>query len=361
MCRRAGELVRLVPPPGPGTTRPAGLLAPSVTSSDARTHAIRIERTGGPEVMGWAEIDLPDPGPTDVVVRHTAVGLNFVDTYHRSGLYDVSLPSGLGMEAAGIVEAVGDGVDRLAPGDRVAYGTGPLGAYAERVVVPVEGLVVLPPTIDDRVAAAVMLKGLTVQYLIRQIHDVGPDTVLLGHAAAGGVGLVLGQWAKSLGATVIGTASTPAKRELALANGYDHVIAYRDEGVDVAAEVRAYTDGRGVDVVYDGVGADTFESSLDSLAPRGLLVTYGNASGPVPPFSPSVLAAKGSLFVTRPTLAHYADTPERRQAMADDVFEVITSGAVSVRIGQTYPLAEAARAHADLEAGRTTGSTVLLP
>ncbi|MFP5320545.1 MAG: quinone oxidoreductase family protein [Acidimicrobiia bacterium] len=327
----------------------------------SRAHAIRIQRTGGPEVLEWSEIDVPDPGPGEVLVRHTAVGLNFVDTYFRSGLYPARIPGGLGSEVAGVVEAVGEGVSDLAVGDRVARATGPLGAYAERAVVPADVLVPLPDEVDDRTAAAVLLKGLTVQYLIRQIHDVGPGTVLLGHAAAGGVGLILGQWAKALGATVIGTASTADKRDLALANGYDHVIAYRDPGVDVVAEVRRLTDGRGVDVVYDGVGADTFESSLDSLRPRGLLVTYGNASGPVPPFSPAVLAQKGSLFLTRPTLATYADTPEHLRAMADDLFAVVASGDVTTTVGQTYPLAEAARAHADLEAGATTGSTVLLP
>ena len=326
-----------------------------------RVRAIRFSETGGPDVLSWEDVELPAPGAGDVLVRHRAVGLNFVDTYFRSGLYPTRLPSGLGMEAAGVVEAVGPDVSTLSVGDRVAYGTGPMGAYAEAAVVPAAGLVRVPDGVDDRTAAAAMLKGLTVQYLIRQIHEVGTDTVLLGHAAAGGVGLILGQWAKALGATVIGTASTEEKRTLALANGYDHVIAYRDEGVDVAAEVRALTGGRGVDVVYDGVGADTFNASLDSLRPRGLLVTYGNASGPVPPFSPAILSAKGSLFVTRPTLAHYADTPERTQAMADDLFAVLASGAVQVRIDQTYPLADAARAHEDLEAGRTTGSTVLIP
>lgn len=325
------------------------------------TRAIRISQTGGPEVLEWTEVDLPDPGEGQVLLRHTAVGLNFVDTYFRSGLYPARLPSGLGNEGAGVVEAVGPGTEGFAVGDRVAYGTGPLGAYAERRVMPVGGLVALPDGVDDRTAAAAMLKGLTVQYLIRQIHDVGPDTVLLSHASAGGVGLLLGQWAKSLGATVIGTASTPEKRELAAANGYDHVVAYRDPGVDVAAEVRRLTDGRGVDVVYDGVGRDTFTTSLDCLRPRGLLVTYGNSSGPVEPFAPGILAGKGSLFVTRPTLANYADTPERLQAMADDLFAVLAAGDVTVRVDQTYPLADAATAHADLEAGRTTGSTVLLP
>lgn len=324
------------------------------------TNAVHIEETGGPDVIRWVEVDLPEPGPGEVRVRHTAVGLNFIDTYHRSGLYPLPLPSGLGMEAAGIVDAVGDGV-ALAVGDRVAYGTGPIGAYAEHVVVKASGLVRVPDGVDDGTAAAAMLKGLTVQYLIRQIVDVGPDTVLLGHAAAGGVGLLLGQWAKALGATVIGTASTDEKRTLALEHGYDHVLPYRGADADVVRQVRDLTDGRGVDVVYDGVGAETFETSLDCLRPRGLLVSYGNASGPVPPFSPSVLSAKGSLFLTRPTLAHYADTAERTQAMADDLFAVLASGAVEVRVDQTYALADAARAHADLEAGRTTGSTILLP
>ena len=325
------------------------------------TNAIRFERTGGPDVLTWAEVDLPEAGRGELSVRHTAVGLNFVDTYHRSGLYPIELPGGLGVEAAGVVEEVGPGLDGWSVGDRIAYATGPIGAYSERRVIPASRVVRLPDGVDDRTAAAALLKGLTVQYLIRQIQDVGPDTVVLGHAAAGGVGLILGQWAKSLGATVIGTASTPEKRALAEAHGYDHVIAYRDDEVDVASEVRAITDGRGVDVVYDGVGRDTFRSSLDSLRPRGLLVTYGNASGPVEPFAPTTLAGKGSLFVTRPRLADYADTPEHTQAMADDLFSVLASAAVDVRIDQTYALADAAAAHADLEAGRTTGSTVLLP
>lgn len=330
-----------------------------MTSDDV--HAIRFAETGGPDVLRWETVGVPDPGPGQLRVRHTAVGLNFVDTYFRSGLYPAQLPSGIGVEAAGVVEAVGPDTPGWAAGDRVAYATGPMGAYSEATVLYAASVVRLPDAIDDRTAAAAMLKGLTVQYLIRQIHDVGPDTVLLSHAAAGGVGLILGQWAKSLGATVIGTASTPDKRDLAAENGYDHLIAYRDEGVDVARSVRELTDGRGVDVVYDGVGADTFDGSIDSLRPRGLLVTYGNASGPVPPFAPSLLNAKGSLFVTRPTLANYADTPERTQAMADDLFAVIESGAVRIRVDQTYPLAEAARAHEELEAGRTTGSTVLIP
>lgn len=326
-----------------------------------RTTAVRIDRTGGPEVLVHQEVDVAEPGPGEVLVRHTAVGLNFVDTYFRSGLYPVRLPSGIGAEAAGVVEAVGDDVDGLAVGDRVARGTGPLGAYAAHQILPADVLVPVPDGVDDATAAAAMLKGLTVQYLIRQIHDVGPGTVLLGHAAAGGVGLVLGQWAKALGATVIGTASTEDKRELARANGYDHVIAYRDPGVDVADEVRRLTDGEGVDVVYDGVGADTFDASLRSLRTRGLLVSYGNASGPVPPVAPMVLSQHGSLFLTRPTLASYADTPERLRAMAADLFEVVSSGSVSVTVGQTFPLAEAAAAHEALEAGTTTGSTVLVP
>lgn len=327
----------------------------------SRSHAIRFERTGGPDVLEWTEVDVREPGPGQVLVRHTAVGLNFVDTYFRSGLYPAHLPSGLGSEAAGVIEAVGADVDALAVGDRVAYATGVLGAYAEALVVPAGHLVRVPDGVDDHTAAAIMLKGLTAQYLLRQTYDVGPGTVVLGHAAAGGVGLILGQWAKALGATVIGTASTPDKRELALENGYDHVIAYRDEGADVAASVRELTGGRGVDVVYDGVGADTFMASMDSLRPRGMLVTYGNASGPVPAFEPSILATKGSLFVTRPTLASYADSPAATQAMADDLFAVVAAGDVSIRIGQTFPLADAARAHVELEAGRTTGSTVLLP
>ncbi len=325
------------------------------------SHAIRFHETGGPEVLRWEAVEVGPPGPGELRIRHTAVGLNFVDTYFRSGLYGTRLPSGMGTEAAGVVDAVGADVDGWSEGDRVAYALGPMGAYAEAMVRPASSVVRLPDAIDDRTAAAAMLKGLTVQYLIRQIHDVGPDTVLLGHAAAGGVGLILGQWAKSLGATVIGTASTADKRDLAAAHGYDHLIAYRDDDVDVAAEVKELTGGRGVDVVYDGVGQDTFMTSLDCLRPRGLMVTYGNASGPVEPFAPSVLSAKGSLFVTRPTLVNYADTPERTQAMADDLFAVIDSGAVTISVDQTFPLQDAAEAHAALEAGRTTGSTVLVP
>jgi len=324
-------------------------------------HAVRFDRHGGPDVLRWEPVEVADPGPGEVLVRHAAVGLNFVDTYVRSGLYPARLPSGLGGEAVGVVEAIGDGVDGLALGDRVARATGPLGAYAEAQVVPADVLVPVPDGIDDATAAAILLKGLTVQYLLRQTHDVGPGTVLLGHAAAGGVGLLLGQWAKALGATVIGTASTPAKRDVALANGYDHVIAYRDPDVDVAAEIRRLTDGRGVDVVYDGVGADTFEASLRSLRPRGLLVSYGNASGAVPPVAPVVLMQHGSLYLTRPTLASYADTPANLRAMAAELFDLVAEGTLSTTIGQTFPLADAARAHEELEAGRTTGSTVLLP
>jgi len=324
-------------------------------------HAVRFDRHGGPEVLRWEEIDLPDPGPGEVRVRHGAVGLNFVDTYVRSGLYPSPLPGGLGAEAAGVVEAVGPGVEGFAPGDRVARATGPLGAYAEAQVVPADVLVRVPDAVDDRTAAAVLLKGLTVQFLLRQTHDVGPGTVLLGHAAAGGVGLLLGRWAKALGATTIGTASTPAKRALAAANGWDHVLASRDPDVDVAAEVRRLTDGRGVDVVYDGVGADTFDVSLRALRRRGLLVSYGNASGPVPPVAPLALMQHGSLFLTRPTLAHHADTPDRLRSMAAEVFALVADGTLAVTVGQEVPLAEAARAHEDLEAGRTTGSTVLRP
>lgn len=325
------------------------------------TGAIRFRTHGGPEVLTWERVALPAPGPGEVTIRHRAVGLNFVDTYFRTGLYPAALPSGLGTEAAGVVEAVGPDVTEWSVGDRVAYCLGPLGADADAVTRTTAGLVAIPDGITDPTAAALLLKGMTVQYLIRQIHTVGPDSVVLGHAAAGGVGLLLGQWAKALGATVIGTASSESKRAIARAHGYDHVIAYRDPGVDVAAEVRELTGGRGVDVVFDGVGADTFAGSLDSLAPRGLMVSYGNSSGPVPPVAPGVLAAKGSLFLTRPTLANYADTAARTAAMAAEVFDRVLDGTITVSIGQTYPLAETATAHRDLEAGVTTGSTVLLP
>ncbi|SDE37089.1 quinone oxidoreductase family protein [Rhodospira trueperi] len=322
-------------------------------------HAIRFHQTGGPEVLSWDSVEVGDPGPGEVRVRHTAVGLNYIDTYHRSGLYPVTLPSGLGLEAAGVIEAVGEGVGGLAPGDRVAYGTGPLGAYAEARVMTPETLLRLPDAIDDRTAAAMMLQGLTVQYLIRRLFRVEPGMTVLFHAAAGGVGLIACQWLKHLGATVIGTVGSPEKAELARAHGCDHTILYREE--DFVARVKEITDGKGVPVVYDGVGKDVFDGSLDCLQRLGMMATYGNASGPVPDISPLILNTKGSLFLTRPKLMDYAATRAELVAMADDVFGVVASGAVRIAVNQTYALKDAAQAHRDLEGRKTTGSTVLLP
>ncbi len=319
----------------------------------------RFHETGGPDVLRLDSLALGAPGPGEVVVRHTAVGLNYIDIYHRSGLYPVTLPSGLGLEAAGVIEAVGPGVAAFAVGDRVAYGTGPLGAYAEARVMPVGSLLRVPDAIDDRTAAAMMLQGLTVQYLIRRLFRVEPGMTVLVHAAAGGVGLIACQWLRHLGATVIGTVGSPEKAALARAHGCDHTILYREE--DFVARVRDVTEGRGVPVVYDGVGKDVFEGSLDCLSRRGMMVTFGNASGPVPDVSPLTLNAKGSLFLTRPKLMDYAATRDELIAMAEDLFGVVASGAVRIPVNQTYPLAEVARAHRDLEARATAGSTILLP
>jgi NADPH2:quinone reductase len=321
-------------------------------------HAIRIHQTGGPEVLRWEAVEVGPPGPGEVRLRHTAIGLNFIDTYHRSGLYPLPLPAIPGSEGAGVVEEAGDGVTEVKPGDRVAY-AGPVGAYAEERLVAAHRLVPLPDDVDDRVAAAAMLKGMTARYLLRRTHRVEAGETILLHSAAGGVGLIAAQWAKSLGATVIGTVSTDAKAALAREAGCAHVIVTSRE--DFVVRVREITGGAGVSVVYDAVGKETFEGSLDCLAPLGLMVSYGNASGPVPPVSPLLLAQKGSLFLTRPTLMTYTARREDLLATAADLFAVIRSGAVKVRIDATFPLREAAAAHAALEARRTTGSTVLLP
>lgn len=321
--------------------------------------AIQIREVGGPEVLTTVEIGAGEPGPGEALVRQTAIGLNYIDTYHRTGLYPVDLPSGLGIEAAGVVEAVGSGVTEVAPGDRVAYAGGPVGAYAQARVMPAALLVPLPDDIEDLQAAAMMIKGLTAQYLLRQTFVVKPGDTLLIHAAAGGVGLLLCQWAAHLGATVIGTVGSDEKAALARAHGCRHVIVYTRE--EFSQRVRELTEGQGVPVVYDSVGKATWEGSLDCLQPRGLMVSYGNASGPVPPFEPGVLALKGSLFVTRPTLFSYADTRDRLLAMSDDLFGVVRSGAVKASVRQTFPLIEAANAHRALEARETVGSTVLLP
>ena len=322
------------------------------------SHAIRIHQTGGPEVLRWEEVTVGEPAPGEVRLRHRAIGVNFIDTYFRSGLYPMTFPSGLGREGAGVVEAVGEGVTDLRPGDRVAYGSSPLGSYSEVRCMPAGVLHKLPEALDFETGAAMMLKGLTAAYLLLHAYPVRSGDAILIHAAAGGVGLIACQWAKALGATVIGTVSTEAKAELARRHGCDHVIDYTHE--DVAARVREIT-GEGVAVVYDGVGKATFMASLDSLRPRGLLATFGNASGAVEPFSPLLLAQKGSLYVTRPILDHYMRTRQEGEALVRALFDIVLSGKVKIAVDQTYPLAEAAQAHRDLESRKTTGSTVLLP
>ncbi len=325
-----------------------------------RVRAIRFSRTGGPEVLTWEEVTIGSPAAGQVFIKHTAVGLNFIDVYHRTGLYPVqAIPSGIGLEAAGVVEAVGEGVSEFAVGDRVAYGTGPIGAYSEARNIAADKLVKIPDGVEDRTAAAIMLKGLTAQYLLRRTYRVKAGDTILVHAAAGGVGLLLCQWAKHLGATVIGTVGSTAKGELARAHGCDHTILYRV--ADVPKRVRELTGGAGVPVVYDGVGKDTFAASLDSLAPLGMMVSFGNASGAVPSFDPLVLSQKGSLFFTRPTLMHYTAKREDLLAMAAELFEVVKSGAVKVEVNQTYRLFDAAHAHRDLEGRKTTGSSILVP
>src|SRR5215210_1926546 len=321
--------------------------------------AIRFAKTGGPEVLEWQQVDVGKPGQGQVRLRHTAVGLNYIDTYQRSGIYPMPLPSGLGSEAAGIIEEVGPGVTDLKPGDRVAYAGGPLGAYSEARVMPAERLVKLPDGITDQQGAAMMLKGMTAWYLVRRTHVVKPGETILIHAAAGGVGLIVCQWAKHLGATVIGTVGDDQKAALAKANGCDHPINYRRE--DFVERVNEITGGKKLPVVYDSVGKDTFLGSLDCLQPLGLLAIFGNGSGPVASFDINLLAAKGSLYVTRPTLNTYAAKREDLEAMAADLFEVVKSGAVKIMVNQTYPLKDAAEAHRALEGRKTTGSTVLLP
>jgi len=321
--------------------------------------AIRLRRTGGPEVLELQNIDLPPPGPGQVQVKHTNVGVNFIDTYHRSGLYPIPLPSGLGLEAAGVVDAVGEGVSLLQPGDRVAYCSGPIGAYAEANNVPADRVVKLPSAVTDEVAAATLLKGMTAQYLLRRTHAVKHGDTILFHAAAGGVGLIACQWAKHLGATVIGTVGSAEKVELAKSHGCAHVLNVRSE--DWVKRVRELTSGAGVPVVYDSVGKDTWSGSLDCLAIRGTMVSFGNASGAVPAFEPGILSAKGSLYLTRPTLMHYTRTPQELQETADDLFSVIASGVVKVSVNQRFKLEDARAAHEALHSRSTTGATVLMP
>jgi NADPH2:quinone reductase len=321
--------------------------------------AIRLHRVGGPEELRWEESDPGRPGPGEVLLRHTAIGLNYIDVYDRTGLYPMPLPAGLGREAAGVVLACGRGVKEFKPGDRVAYVHTQPGSYCEERLVPASVLVKLPRAISDEQAASMMLKGLTAQYLLRRTCKVAKGDWILVHAAAGGVGLILCQWAKSLGAKVIGIVGSDAKAALAKRNGCKHVlIEGRD---DIVARTRALTKGAGVRVVYDSVGAKTFMASLDCLAPLGMMVSYGNASGPPPVMSPMELAKRGSLFLTRPSLFAYIAKREDLDAAARELFSVVKSGKVKLRIGQTYPLSEAAQAHRDLEARKTTGSTVLLP
>ena len=321
--------------------------------------AIRIHQTGGPEVLSWDSVDVLSPATGEAKVRHYAVGLNYIDTYHRTGLYPLPLPSGLGLEAAGVVEAVGDGVSEVQVGDRVAYAGGPVGAYAQVRNIPAHRLLKLPDDIDFKTAAGMMLQGLTAAYLLRRTFPVQAGDTVLIHAAAGGVGLIACQWAKALGATVIGTVGSAAKAELAKAHGCEHVINYSTE--DFTKRVRELTGGVGVPVVYDGVGKDTFIGSLDCLRPRGMMVSYGNASGAVPPVDLLLLSQKGSLFVTRPTLAGYTGTREELESLGAELFAVVGSGKVRINVNQTYPLAEAAQAHRDLEARKTTGSSLLIP
>jgi NADPH2:quinone reductase len=323
------------------------------------TKAVRFHKTGGPEVLVYEDVEVGDPGEGQARVRNTAIGLNFIDTYHRSGLYPLPLPSGVGLEGAGVVESVGKGVTHVKPGDRVAYAGGPPGAYSEVRLAPAEKLVMVPSGISDQQAAAMMLKGLTVQYLIRRVYRVQKGETVLFHAAAGGVGLIACQWLKALGATVIGTVGSDEKAKIAKAHGCDHTIVYSRE--NFAERVKEITGGRKVPVVFDSVGKDTFMGSLDCLQPRGLLAVFGNGSGPVPAFDLNMLAAKGSLYVTRPTLMTYTALRQDLEAGAKELFDMVKSGKVKIEINQTYKLQDAAQAHRDLEARKTTGSTVLLP
>ena len=322
--------------------------------------AIQIHEHGGPEKLVYGDVIVGQPGAGEALVRQTAIGLNFIDVYHRTGLYPLGdFPVTIGMEGAGVVEAVGDDVSEVAVGDRVAYAGMPIGAYATSRVMPAAMLVKVPDTISDDQAAAMMLQGMTAQYLIRSTYRIKQGETILCHAAAGGVGLILCQWAKSLGVSVIGTVGSEEKAKLARAHGCEHTILYNDE--NFTERVKDITGGKGVPVVYDSIGKDTFEGSLDCLSPRGYMVSFGNASGPVPPFEPAMLSQKGSLYITRPTLMTYTATREDLLASANDLFDVVASGAVKININQRYPLSEAAQAHRDLEARKTTGSTILLP
>jgi NADPH2:quinone reductase len=327
---------------------------------DIHMKAIVVSKNGGPEVLEWRDHEVGNPGPGEVRIRQEAVGLNFIDVYFRTGLYPApqDLPLVPGNEAAGVVTAVGEGVSLFKEGDRIAY-AGPIGAYAQERVIEAAKIVKVPDDIALDVAASMMLKGMTAEYLLRRTYDVKPGDTILYHAAAGGVGLIVGQWAKALGATVIGTVGSSEKAELASANGYDHVINYRTE--DFVERVREITGGKGADVVYDSVGKDTFPGSLDCLRPRGLWASFGQSSGPIEPFNIGILSQKGSLYATRPTLFTYIATRPELEASASALFDMVSRGVVKIDINQRYPLAEAAQAHSDLEGRKTTGTTVLLP
>ena len=320
------------------------------------TKAIVQHEHGGPEVMKWEDVTLGKPGKGEALVRHTAVGLNYIDVYFRTGLYPAPLPLTTGMEAAGVIEELGEGVTGFKVGDRVAYAGRPIGAYSEARVMPVDNLIVLPDSIDDKTAAAMMLQGMTTEYLLQRTFHVKQGDTILFHAAAGGVGLFACQWAKHIGATLIGTVGSPEKAALAKAHGCAHTILYREE--DFQKRVMEITDGKGVPVVYDAIGQQTFEKSLDCLSPRGLMVSFGNSSGPVKNFDLALLGAKGSLYITRPSLMTYNAKREDLEKSAGDLMKLVGSGAIKVNIGQTYPLSEARKAHEDLEGRKTTGSTV---
>ena len=323
-------------------------------------HVIRIHETGGPEVMKWESQEVAAPGAGEILLRQTAVGLNYIDVYFRSGAYPApQLPFIPGLEGAGVVEAVGAGVTDLAPGDRVGYAAQPMGAYAQSRLMPAQRVVKLPEGIEERVAAAMMLKGMTVQYLLRSTVSLKAGDTVLFHAAAGGVGLIACQWAKHLGVTLIGTVGSEEKAELAKAHGCAHTILYNNE--NFVDRVKEITDGKGVDAVYDSVGKQTFDGSLDCLRRRGTLVLFGQSSGKVAPFDPASLSGKGSIYLTRPTLFHYTDAREDLVSCSSELFDVLLKGVVKADINQEYPLAEAQRAHEDLEARKTTGATVLIP
>ncbi|MBI37539.1 MAG: quinone oxidoreductase [Alphaproteobacteria bacterium] len=322
-------------------------------------HAIRIHENGGPDVLKWEEVEVNNPGPEEIRIRHTAIGLNYIDTYLRTGARPLPMPSILGLEAAGVVEEIGSNVTHLGVGDRVSYADMPVGAYSEERVMPAHIAVKIPEGIDDAVAAAAMLKGMTTQFLIRQLFRVEPGMNVLLHAAAGGVGLITSQWLNHLGATVIGTVGSKEKAKLASENGVHHVINYNEE--NFVERVKDITDGKGVPVVYDGVGKDTLTDSMKCLSPLGMLACFGNASGAPDPVNIMDLSSYGSIFITRPMLFHYTATRQALEECANDLFEVINSGAVKIGINQTYPLKDTAQAHKDLEGRKTTGSTVLIP